>query len=115
MMFNQKALENVTNFLVETAVNQVGVDVNTASSSLLQYVSGLSSQIAKNIIAYREENGAIKHNKELSKIKRWGAKTFEQSIGFLRMVDGFKQLDNASIHPESYNVSVIQLIRIWWQ
>ncbi|EFF08706.1 RNA-binding S1 domain-containing protein [Staphylococcus aureus subsp. aureus M809] len=83
---NQKALENALTFVVETAVNQVGVDVNTASSSLLQYVSGLSSQIAKNIIAYREENGAIKHNKELSKIKRLGAKTFEQSIGFLRIV-----------------------------
>ncbi|HDB2496000.1 TPA: RNA-binding transcriptional accessory protein [Staphylococcus aureus] len=102
---NQKALENALTFVVETAVNQVGVDVNTASSSLLQYVSGLSSQIAKNIIAYREENGAIKHNKELSKIKRLGAKTFEQSIGFLRIVDGSEPLDNISIHPESYKVT----------
>ncbi|HFV7608759.1 TPA: Tex family protein [Staphylococcus aureus] len=102
---NQKALENALTFVVETAVNQVGVDVNTASSSLLQYVSGLSSQIAKNIIAYREENGAIKHNKELSKIKRLGAKTFEQSIGFLRIVDGSELLDNTSIHPESYKVT----------
>ncbi|HEA6099971.1 TPA: RNA-binding transcriptional accessory protein [Staphylococcus aureus] len=102
---NQKALENALTFVVETAVNQVGVDVNTASSSLLQYVSGLSSQIAKNIIAYREENGAIKHNKELSKIKRLGAKTFEQSIGFLRIVDGSESLDNTSIHPESYKVT----------
>lgn len=102
---NQKALENALTFVVETAVNQVGVDVNTASSSLLQYVSGLSSQIAKNIIAYREENGAIKHNKELSKIKRLGAKTFEQSIGFLRIVDGSEPLDNTLIHPESYKVT----------
>lgn len=102
---NQKALENALTFVVETAVNQVGVDVNTASSSLLQYVSGLSSQIAKNIITYREENGAIKHNKELSKIKRLGAKTFEQSIGFLRIVDGSEPLDNTSIHPESYKVT----------
>lgn len=102
---NQKALENALTFVVETAVNQVGVDVNTASSSLLQYVSGLSSKIAKNIIAYREENGAIKHNKELSKIKRLGAKTFEQSIGFLRIVDGSEPLDNTSIHPESYKVT----------
>ncbi|RYU28304.1 Tex family protein [Staphylococcus aureus] len=102
---NQKALENALTFVVETAVNQVGVDVNTASSLLLQYVSGLSSQIAKNIIAYREENGAIKHNKELSKIKRLGAKTFEQSIGFLRIVDGSEPLDNTSIHPESYKVT----------
>ena len=64
-------------------------------------MSGLSSQIAKNIIAYREENGAIKHNKELSKIKRLGAKTFEQSIGFLRIVDGSEPLDNTSIHPKA--------------
>ncbi|WP_420196055.1 Tex family protein [Staphylococcus aureus] len=102
---NQKALENALTFVVETAVNQVGVDVNTASSLLLQYVSGLSSQIAKNIIAYREENGAIKHNKELSKIKRLGAKTFEQSIGFLRIVDGSEPLDNTLIHPKSYKVT----------
>ncbi len=81
---NQKALRNALTFVVETAVNQVGIDVNTASSSLLQYVSGLSLQIAKNIIAYREENGAIKHNKELSKIKRLGAKTFEQEYRIFR-------------------------------
>ena len=66
---------------METAVNQVGVDVNTASKSLLQYVSGLTSTIAQNIIDYRE-NGPIKHHKEISRIKRLGAKTFEQSIGF---------------------------------
>ena len=98
---NQKELESALTFVVETAVNQVGVDVNTASKSLLQYVSGLSSAIAQNIIDYREENGAIKHNKEISKVKRLGAKTFEQSIGFLRIVDGSEQLDNTSIHPES--------------
>lgn len=102
---NQKELENALTFVVETAVNQVGVDVNTASQSLLQYVSGLSPQIAKNIITYREENGAIKHNKEISKIKRLGAKTFEQSIGFLRIVDGTEPLDNTSIHPESYKTT----------
>ena len=66
---NQKELESALTFVVETAVNQVGVDVNTASKSLLQYVSGLSSAIAQNIIDYREENGAIKHNKEISKIE----------------------------------------------
>ncbi|MBO1199685.1 RNA-binding transcriptional accessory protein [Staphylococcus simiae] len=102
---NQKELENALIFVVETAVNQVGVDVNTASQSLLQYVSGLSPQIAKNIITYREENGAIKHNKEISKIKRLGAKTFEQSIGFLRIVEGTEPLDNTSIHPESYKTT----------
>lgn len=102
---NQKELESALTFVVETAVNQVGVDVNTASKSLLQYVSGLSSTIAQNIIDYREENGAIKHNKEISKVKRLGAKTFEQSIGFLRIVDGSEPLDNTSIHPESYDVT----------
>lgn len=102
---NQKELESALTFVVETAVNQVGVDVNTASKSLLQYVSGLSGAIAQNIIDYREENGAIKHNKEISKVKRLGAKTFEQSIGFLRIVDGTEPLDNTSIHPESYDVT----------
>ncbi|OFV24855.1 Tex family protein [Staphylococcus sp. HMSC14D01] len=102
---NQKELESALTFVVETAVNQVGVDVNTASKSLLQYVSGLSSAIAQNIIDYREENGAIKHNKEISKVKRLGAKTFEQSIGFLRIVDGSEPLDNTPIHPESYDVT----------
>ncbi|MGZ2418233.1 protein Tex [Staphylococcus caledonicus] len=102
---NQKELEQALTFVVETAVNQVGVDVNTASKSLLQHVSGLSGAIAQNIINYREENGAIKHNKEISKVKRLGAKTFEQSIGFLRIVNGTEPLDNTSIHPESYRVT----------
>ena len=102
---NQKELEQALTFVVETAVNQVGVDVNTASKSLLQHVSGLSGAIAQNIINYREENGAIKHNKEISKVKRLGAKTFEQSIGFLRIVNGTEPLDNTSIHPESYQVT----------
>ncbi|PTE41704.1 RNA-binding transcriptional accessory protein [Staphylococcus equorum] len=102
---NQKALEAALTFVVETAVNQVGVDVNTASRSLLQYVSGLSPTIAQNIINYREENGAIKHNKDIAKVKRLGAKTFEQSIGFLRIVNGSEPLDNTSIHPESYRAT----------
>ena len=102
---NQKALEAALTFVVETAVNQVGVDVNTASRSLLQYVSGLSPTIAQNIINYREESGAIKHNKDIAKVKRLGAKTFEQSIGFLRIVDGSEPLDNTSIHPESYRAT----------
>ena len=102
---NQKDLSRALTFVVETAVNQVGVDVNTASKSLLQYVSGLTSTIAQNIIDYREENGPIKHHKEISSIKRLGAKTFEQSIGFLRIVDGEEPLDNTAIHPESYDVA----------
>ncbi|WP_218088323.1 Tex family protein [Staphylococcus epidermidis] len=102
---NQKDLSSALTFVVETAVNQVGVDVNTASKSLLQYVSGLTSTIAQNIIDYREENGPIKHHKEISSIKRLGAKTFEQSIGFLRIVDGEEPLDNTVIHPESYDVA----------
>ncbi|SCU33914.1 RNA binding protein [Staphylococcus xylosus] len=102
---NQKSLEGALTFVVETAVNQVGVDVNTASRSLLQYVSGLTPTIAQNIIDYREENGAITHNKDIAKVKRLGAKTFEQSIGFMRIVDGKEPLDNTSIHPESYDVT----------
>lgn len=102
---NQKALEGALTFVVETAVNQVGVDINTASRSLLQYVSGLSSTIAQNIILYREENGPIKHNKDIAKVKRLGAKTFEQSIGFLRIINGNEPLDNTSIHPESYHAT----------
>ena len=102
---NQKDLSSALTFVVETAVNQVGVDVNTASKSLLQYVSGLTSTIAQNIIDYKEENGPIKHHKEISRIKRLGAKTFEQSIGFLRIVDGEEPLDNTAIHPESYDVA----------
>lgn len=102
---NQKDLSSALTFVVETAVNQVGVDVNTASKSLLQYVSGLTSTIAQNIIDYKEENGPIKHHKEISRIKRLGTKTFEQSIGFLRIVDGEEPLDNTAIHPESYDVA----------
>ncbi|MCE5819186.1 RNA-binding transcriptional accessory protein [Staphylococcus pseudintermedius] len=102
---NQKALDAALDFVVETAVNQVGVDVNTASSTLLQHVSGLSRQIAENIVLYREENGAITHHRQLNKVKRLGAKTFEQSIGFLRIVNGKEPLDNTAIHPESYDAT----------
>ncbi|WP_274316371.1 Tex family protein [Staphylococcus hyicus] len=102
---NQKQLGEALDFVVETAVNQVGVNVNTASSTLLQHVAGLSKPIANNIIQYREENGTIKHHKEIKKVKRFGAKTFEQSIGFLRIVDGDEPLDNTPIHPESYSAT----------
>lgn len=102
---NQKSLESALDFVVETAVNQVGVDVNTASRSLLQHVSGLTPQIAQNIIDYREENGAITNHKQIGKVKRLGPKTFEQSIGFLRIVNGTEPLDNTAIHPESYDTA----------
>ena len=99
---SQKSLNNSLTFVVETAVNQVGVNVNTASVSLLQYVSGLSKVVAKNIVKYREENGMIKNRKELKSIPRLGAKTYEQCIGFLRIIGGEEPLDRTSIHPENY-------------
>ncbi|WP_414052186.1 Tex family protein [Macrococcus animalis] len=102
---NQKALNEALTFVVETAVNKIGVNVNTASGPLLQYVSGLSSTVADNIIKHREENGPIKHHKEIAKIPRLGKKTFEQSIGFMRIPDGSEPLDNTGIHPESYKAT----------
>ncbi|MGV3244423.1 Tex family protein [Staphylococcus sp. 11261D007BR] len=102
---NQKALTNALDFVVETVVNQVGVNVNTASTTLLQHVSGLSKQIANNIVNYREENGLFTHHTDIQKVKRLGQKTFEQSIGFMRIVNGTEPLDNTAIHPESYGVT----------
>lgn len=101
---SQKKLQESLTFVVETVVNKVGVNVNTASSSLLQYVSGLSKTVANNIKKYREENGKFKNRDELKKIPRLGEKTYEQSIGFLRVVDGDEPLDRTSIHPENYPV-----------
>ncbi|UXR81995.1 Tex family protein [Staphylococcus sp. IVB6214] len=102
---NQKSLSTALDFVVETAVNQVGVNINTASGTLLQHVSGLSKQIADNIVAHREENGPFTKHQQIKKVKRLGDKTFEQSIGFLRIVDGEDPLDNTAIHPESYAVT----------
>lgn len=102
---NQKALSETLKFVVETAVNQVGVDVNTASPSLLSYVSGLSNTVANNIIKFREEKGVITHHSEIAKVPRLGNKTFEQSIGFLRILDGTEPLDKTAIHPESYEAA----------
>ncbi|MFZ3580194.1 Tex family protein [Virgibacillus sp. DJP39] len=99
---SQKELNESLTFVVETAVNQVGVNVNTASSSLLQYVSGLSKTVANNIVAKRNEEGKFSNRKQLKKIPRLGAKTYEQSIGFLRIFDGKHPLDRTPIHPESY-------------
>jgi protein Tex len=98
----QKKLSESLTFVVETAVNQVGVNVNTASSSLLQYVSGLSKTVANNIVKKREEEGKFTSRTQLKKIPRLGAKTYEQAIGFLRVIDGKEPLDRTGIHPESY-------------
>ncbi|SET79418.1 uncharacterized protein SAMN05216389_12914 [Oceanobacillus limi] len=99
----QKSLNESLTFVVETAVNQVGVNVNTASSSLLQYVSGLSKTVANNIVKQRDETGKFTNRKQLKKIPRLGAKTYEQAIGFLRIVDGEHPLDRTPIHPETYS------------
>jgi protein Tex len=98
----QKKLSESLTFVVETAVNQVGVNVNTASSSLLQYVSGLSKTVANNIVKKREEEGKFTSRAQLKKIPRLGAKTYEQAIGFLRVIEGKEPLDRTGIHPESY-------------
>ena len=99
---NQKKLGEALGGVVETAVNKVGVDLNTASAPLLQYVSGVSKPIAKNIVAYREENGSFKDRKELLKVPKLGAKAFEQCAGFLRIIGGKNPLDATAVHPESY-------------
>lgn len=107
---SQKKLSESLTFVVETAVNQVGVNVNTASPSLLQYVSGLSKTVANNIVKKREEEGRFTTRAQLKKIPRLGAKTFEQAIGFLRVVDGTEALDRTGIHPENYE-AVKNLLR----
>jgi protein Tex len=99
---SQKRLSESLTFVVETTVNQVGVNVNTASSSLLQYVAGLSKTVANNIVKKREEEGRFINRTQLKKIPRLGAKTYEQAIGFLRVVDGNEPLDRTGIHPENY-------------
>lgn len=107
---SQKRLNESLTFVVETAVNQVGVNVNTASSSLLQYVAGLSKTVAQNIVKAREEKGKFEKREELKKIPRLGAKTYEQCIGFLRIPDGKNPLDQTAIHPESYK-ETLQLLK----
>ncbi|QGQ44084.1 Tex family protein [Metabacillus sediminilitoris] len=99
---SQKKLNESLTFVVETVVNQVGVNVNTASSSLLQYVAGLSKAVANNIVKKREELGRFSNRKQLKDIPRLGAKTYEQCIGFLRVNEGNQPLDRTSIHPERY-------------
>ena len=101
----QKQLENTLLGVVESCVNSVGVDINTASFSLLSYVAGLGPKLAKNIVEFREENGAFSSRKELLNVPKLGNKAFTQAAGFLRIQDGTEPLDNTAVHPESYNVA----------
>lgn len=99
---NQKQLSDALGGVVEAAVNKVGVDLNTASASLLEYVSGVSKTVAKNIVAYREENGSFRNLKQLLKVSKLGPKAFEQCAGFLRVSGGDQPLDATGVHPETY-------------
>lgn len=99
---NQKQLSKALEGVVEATVNKVGVDLNTASASLLEYVSGISKAVAKNIVAYREENGRFQNRKELIKVSKLGPKAFEQCAGFLRVTGGDQPLDATGVHPETY-------------
>lgn len=99
---SQKRLEERLDFVVETAVNQVGVNVNTASAPLLQHVAGLNKTTATNVVAYREDNGRFESRAQLKKVARLGPKAYEQAVGFLRIIDGKNVLDNTGIHPETY-------------
>ncbi len=102
---NQKRLGEALEGVVEDCVNKVGVDVNVASASLLEYVSGISKTLAKNIVVYREENGAFSSRKQLLKVPKLGPKAFEQCAGFMRIADGENPLDATSVHPESYEAA----------
>jgi uncharacterized protein len=106
---NQKRLGESLGGVVEACVNDVGVDLNTASASLLSYISGISATIAKNVVEHREQNGKFKSRNEIKKVKKLGDKTFEQCAGFLRITDGDNILDNTSVHPESYKAAKLLL------
>ena len=103
---NQNRLEESLTGVVEDAVNSVGVDLNIATPSLLNYVSGISKSIATNIVKYRDENGKLKNRKELLKVSKLGPKAYEQCAGFLRIQDGDNPLDNTGVHPESYEATI---------
>ncbi|MGQ7425995.1 Tex family protein [Streptococcus suis] len=111
---NQKALSESLDFVVDTVVNQVGVNVNTASSALLAHVAGLNKTISENIVKYREENGALTSRQQLKKVPRLGDKAFEQAAGFLRIPDATNFLDNTGVHPESYKAveNLLELLAI---
>lgn len=102
---NQKKLSEALSGVVEDCVNKVGVDLNTASAPLLEYISGITKTVAKNIVIYREENGSFKTRKELLKVSKLGPKAFEQCAGFLRINEGSEPLDMTSVHPESYDAT----------
>ncbi len=102
---NQKKLTEALSAVVEDSVNNVGVDLNTASASLLGYISGISKPIAKNIVSYREENGRFTNRKQLLKVAKLGPKAYEQCAGFMRITDGKNPLDATSVHPESYEAA----------
>ena len=103
---NQKKLSEALNGVVEDSVNKVGVDLNTASASLLEYISGISKPIAKNIVDYREQNGRFTNRKQLLKVAKLGPKAYEQCAGFMRITDGDNPLDATSVHPESYDAAL---------
>ena len=109
---NQKRLEGVLDGVVEDSVNSVGLDLNTASYSLLEHIAGISKTIAKNIIAYREENGAFTSRAQLKKVKRLGPQAFTQCAGFMRISNAKNPLDNTGVHPESYDIckSLLEMI-----
>ena len=109
---NQKKLGEALNGVVEDCVNKVGVDLNTASASLLEYISGITKTTAKNIVAYREENGRFVTRKDLLKVAKLGPKAFEQCAGFLRISDGKNPLDSTGVHPESYDAAAGLLERL---
>jgi uncharacterized protein len=109
---NQTKLGEALNGVVEDCVNKVGVDLNTASVSLLEYVSGISKPVAKNIVAYREANGRFRSRDELLNVARLGPKAFEQCAGFLRIIDGDNPLDATGVHPESYEATKALLARL---
>lgn len=102
---NEKALDTRLEGVVESAVNEVGVDINLASAPLLSFVSGIASNVAKNIVNYREEKGAFKDRKDIKRVKGLGEKAFKQSAGFLRIMDGENILDRTGVHPESYDLA----------
>ena len=112
---NQKKLSEALGNVVEDCVNNVGVDLNTASASLLEYVSGVSKAIAKNIVTYREENGRFKSRRELLKVAKLGPKAYEQCAGFLRITGGKNPLDATSVHPESYEAATKLLEMLGYQ
>ena len=112
---NQKRLEESLTGVVEDAVNKVGVDVNTATPSLLSYVSGLNSSISKNIVKYRDENGKLRNRKELLKVPKLGKVAYTQCAGFLRIYDGDNPLEITAVHPESYEKAEVLLKQIGYK